>query len=57
MIKLNINRFSGGSFDYKYLTVDEFKNKWFKNKEATQQIKLNAIKRHLEEVIKILKGE
>lgn len=24
MIKLNINRFSGGSYDYKYLTVDDY---------------------------------
>ena len=101
MIKLNIKRFSGGSFDYKYLTlddyysgcmyddelnemindlvkvlhdlewwqscdmseeeyrttVDEFKNKWLRNKETTQQIKLNVIKRYLEDGIKILKGE
>lgn len=97
MIKLNIKRFSGGSYDYLYqkiniyaydeeltemledlakvlhdlewwqsydideekyrTTVDEFKNKWLKNKETTQQIKLNAIKRHLEEGIKIIGEE
>lgn len=97
-LKLDIQRFSGGSYDYvcykveqeceermydeelnemiadlvKVLhdlewwqsgdineenyrdTVDEFKEKWFKNKLTTQQIKLNAIKRHLEDGIKII---
>lgn len=101
MIKINIKRFSGGSFDYKYLTLDDyysgcmedeelneliddlvvvlkdlewwkscdkseeeyrdtvnkFKNKWLKNKETTSKIKLNAIKRHLEDGIKIIGEE
>lgn len=96
-IKLNIKRFSGGSYDYLYQKIDiyayddeltemledlakvlhdlewwqscdideedyrktlnEFKNKWLKNKETTQQIKLNAIKRHLEDGIRIIGGE
>ena len=38
-------------------TLNEFKNKWLKNKETTQQIKLNAIKRHLEDGIKIIGEE
>ena len=100
MIKLNIKRFSGGSYDYKYLTVDdyysgcmydaelnemindlvkvlhdlewwqscdmseeeyrttvnEFKNKWLKNKETTSKIKLNLIEKKLKESLNILKG-
>lgn len=100
MTKLNIKRFSGGSYNYTYTNLDiyyhnvyddeldlmiqdlrevlhdlewwqsydideedyrktlnEFKNKWLKNKETTQQIKLNAIKRHLEDGIKIIGEE
>lgn len=101
MIKLNIKRFSGGSYDYKYLTVDdyysehmydnelnemindlvkvlhdlewwqsddiseekyrttvdEFKNKWLKNKETTSKIKLNLIEKKLKESLKLLEGE
>ena len=29
MIKLNINRFSGGSYDYKYLTVETILDREF----------------------------
>ena len=101
MIKLNIKRFSGGSYDYNYLTVDdfysgcmydaelnemindlvkvlhdlewwqscdmseeeyrttvdEFKNKWLKNKETTSKIKLNLIEKKLKESLNILKGD
>ncbi len=101
MIKLNIKRFSGGSYDYKYLTIDDyysgcmyddelnemiddlvkvlhdlewwkscdiceedyrktlndFKNKWFKNKETTSKIKLNLVKEKLKESLNILGDE